>query len=553
MRTETEVEQTDARVQGRTDAVVMLEAARSDPQMQLPEHPALVPGVLWINTDVGVAFEGTASRQVVRGTSAAALLPRLLPLLDGTKTCDEIAVALGMATSDAEAAVALLHSCGLIIGSLEIPSGLDEGTGFAVARLLDTTRVWRSVTAAYEELAAEPLVVVGSGGAIDDVVTMLERSGDVVVRIAPGQALPSGCMVLVDASDRRGFAETYRRAMESDARLVGFEFFGTGAWISPEFGGANSPCLDCFLDALSGLALLNGSDDSSLSPGRHRMLAASMVALELFHQRIRIGTPLAATSCVVHDFDGGRTQQFLIGRAPGCASSHRGEDVPEQAGRVALYDQAAGFPGRKHIATKGHQSHYKPSNLKLQWQERDFGNVRKVSLAQSKSHGARALASIIRYGFGLKEVPAVGRVRRFSPSGGNLGSPEAAIVVRSVPGVVPGVYHYLAHSDTFAYLGEIGPSVAEAVPDGDHEVLLVATGAIERIARKYGVLSLKICLLDAGCALTQVAHAAADRGVTVTAKDHWNDETLSSVLRNDRTQHPIMAVVGMTGFERREL
>lgn len=50
-----------------------------------------------------------------------------------------------------------------------------------------------------------------------------------------------------------------------------------------------------------------------------------------------------------------------------------------------------------------------------------------------------------------------------------------------------------------------------------------------------------------------MAHAAADRGVTVTAKDHWNDETLSSVLRNDRTQHPIMAVVGMTGFERREL
>lgn len=36
MSTETEVEQTDARVQGRTDAVVMLEAARSDPQMQLP-------------------------------------------------------------------------------------------------------------------------------------------------------------------------------------------------------------------------------------------------------------------------------------------------------------------------------------------------------------------------------------------------------------------------------------------------------------------------------------------------------------------------------------
>ena len=91
---------------------------------------------------------------------------------------------------------------------------------------------------------------------------------------------------------------------------------------------------------------------------------------------------------------------------------------------------------------------------------------------------------------------------RIAPSAGGLGSAELFVVVRDLPGLAPGVYHYFAYEHVLERLratsdtvlaGALGLAPAELPP-----VLLVGTAHLTKVRQKYNDFAFRFGHLDAG-------------------------------------------------------
>jgi len=75
--------------------------------------------------------------------------------------------------------------------------------------------------------------------------------------------------------------------------------------------------------------------------------------------------------------------------------------------------------------------------------------------------------------------------------------------------------------------------------------IVVLTGALDRVASKYGTFGYRIVNLDAGCAVAQFALAAAGHGLEVRVAARWDDELIADVLGIDLDSEPITAVIAL--------
>jgi hypothetical protein len=91
----------------------------------IPSRPALVGWCRVVEDGSRLLLEHGGSLVTLEGRAVRALLPSLLPLLDGTRTRDEIAVALGRPVEPAVVhALALLTHHGLLVdGAPREPDG----------------------------------------------------------------------------------------------------------------------------------------------------------------------------------------------------------------------------------------------------------------------------------------------------------------------------------------------------------------------------------------------------------------------------------------------
>src|SRR2546423_3000938 len=124
---------------------------------------------------VGDALALEHGQAVVRldGAAATKLLPRLLPLLDGTRTVDEIAACLGEPIRPAvEHALELLEEHGLL---LDGPAEADGGD--TVARLVAATGPHRSESELARVLALSRVGVAGVGRGAEEVARALRGAG----------------------------------------------------------------------------------------------------------------------------------------------------------------------------------------------------------------------------------------------------------------------------------------------------------------------------------------------------------------------------------------
>ncbi|RRD47611.1 hypothetical protein [Arachnia propionica] len=537
----------EGNVAGRIDAVTMLRAARNDPEMAIPQRPAFMPGGVLHALSDGLIVDGGASRQVLSGRAATSLVPRLIDLLDGTRTVPEVAAQLAVPAVQVEAAIALMSACGLIVPSLDTPDDVAPDVAAALARHLDTTKRWTSAAEAYRAAAEQPAYVVNNGLLARLLAESLRASGDHAFLVdGPLQAEKSGYIILVGAGeDSLRQAARHVNGSNGVVRLCGLS--GDRIWVAPT-SSRQTVCMECLISVLDEVQLSVPIDDSSPI----LRLAAGLIALEIFHERLGIGRPLASNSLLVHDLGAGRSSQWMLPRTPGC----EGCGIPGD--RISppwpfIYDQAAVFPPRNQVAMKGHQMHYQPSNVALQWAKRAFmhSDRHRFSADPDWKHPTDArskLGAWLRYGFGLREIDDTTQVRRFSPTGGNLGSPEGVVIVRDVENVKGGAYCYLPFEDKCAYLGEWADSVlSRAIPDIDFEAILVVTAALGRVEKKYHSLALRICFLDAGAVVSQLRHAANAFGFHVKPLEKWDDQALAKQLGDDGSR-PVAAILGVRGL-----
>ncbi|QGU28024.1 SagB/ThcOx family dehydrogenase [Microbacterium oryzae] len=535
------------------EAVAMSHAALSDPQFRLPSRPRFAEGLVVVPSDGGVIVEGGPTRQLLGGRSAAAVLDRLIPLLDGEHGLEELAAESGRSLADTHATVALLYASGLLEDGAVAPEVGDadpQAIAF-YARTIDSTRVNASGAQAMQRLRASRAVVAAdarSRGFAEMIAAELTAGGVGSVDLvdAGSTAVDSALVLLVGASpllSRTAAAAAAEGAGAYPVRLDGEQLL-YGPFVEPSY----TPHYD-------DLALQIDAEAGTAEPTDEPAFAAAMVAGDVLALLSRVGAVPSQQSLVRLDL---RTlvQERLV------AVSSTPDGIP----LAYAFEASTAFPPRSLASPKDHQVHYKQSNIVLQRESKRWPSAPTTPLTQraairqvdglpdpaapatATDLTAGMLADIVTRTAGNRDegTPREGKVRRWAATGGNLGSVQAYVLARRVDGLAAGVYGYQRGDDSYALLPWADPSADLAGVSESADAVLVLTGALGRVASKYAAFSWRIVHLDAGVALAQARLLAAAHGVHTEVAPAWDDDAVAALLGIDQDAEPITAVVSLT-------
>jgi len=216
----------------------------------IPSRPALVGWCRVVEDGSRLLLEHGGSLVTLEGRAVRALLPSLLPLLDGTRTRDEIAVALGRPVEPAVVhALALLTHHGLLVdGATREPDGTP---GTAAASYVAAVTRRTNVTDASAALGEAKVVVLGSGVGADAAAEQLQHTGFLHVDRGPIEG-PVDADTLVVASPCPEEVDeltslNHRRLHDGGAWIQLLPYDGRHLVIGPLFLPGASPCRACYV------------------------------------------------------------------------------------------------------------------------------------------------------------------------------------------------------------------------------------------------------------------------------------------------------------------
>ncbi|MGW1889359.1 tpaE [Streptomyces sp. NPDC002004] len=528
-------------------------AARSDLQIAVPVRPAVRRGVRLRQVGDSVMLDGSDRPQVFTGRFARESLGRLVAACDGTATHADLAAEVGLDESVVYKSVALLWASGALeegVPAGDEPSVRPEFACF-LSRLGNSTGANRSWTQSAARLA--------------DAAVRL--TGDRALAEAAQRAFGDVCeVVVVDADDGRPAAENtlvvFFETAQSQPELAGLErrcweerrpllrvrvdatSLVMGPYVDPSF----TPCLQCGT---------SGEDKPAGDPPERSLdLVAGLVAHHVVALVSRATMTHLPLDAAVIDLATLSTAYRASATRPGCPTCSFSEgpeaSVPPDC---AAYEAAVALPPRRFLDPKGHLAHYQSSNIKLQSEFREWPSCPQVPLPEpdlsrlAREHrrtapGGRAdvgLAEaglVLKIAFGIRELSSDGWVKRWTAAAGNIGSATAYLVSRDESVLPVGVYAYSERDHALAQL-------STRVPPGDRRLLLVVTGNLRKVVRKYGTFGLRLALLDTGCALTSAREVAEHLALDFSLHEDWDDGSLSEHLGISPTDEPVVAVMGL--------
>ena len=569
-------------------------AARRDLQFRIPRKPVVRLGLRARPEETGWIIDGARKSQVLGGAFAREHMGALLQACDGTRTLEEIGEVTGVGPQAAFEAVSLLWTGGIVEEGDTEPAPGDPAPELArlLSRLGDSTGVNDSWQDAARRLAAARVAVVGDAELAGEMVAALEPTLP-EVRLDSAPRRGDTLTVLVETADSAARSqEVARRCREEGIALLRVRAEQEAVTVGPYVDESFSPCLACAC-----------ADEPEIGPrpepARHDIivgLAARAVAA------------LIARATVTHlPGDARRTDlatftysdRPVVSRpgCPVCSVAGAGEEpvpVAPSAPVGARYEQSVAIPPAAFVDSKGHQQHYKPSNLRLQREFRDWPVCPRTQLPPADLGrldqpwpvvhpigGGDAdaavrptlseLATILALSVGVREplgtgstdpgaadaaqTPLSAKLRRWTAAGGNIGSVTAYVLVPEsgeageVGGeqLAPGTYVYIERDHALALIGP-APSVSETdvVPDGVG-VRIVLTGNVDKVARKYFSFALRIAVQDCGCSFEVIRLVADALGVPLRARARWDEQRIARALGTDPAREPACIVVDLGG------
>ena len=219
--------------------------------------------------------------------------------------------------------------------------------------------------------------------------------------------------------------------------------------------------------------------------------------------------------------------------------------MSDAPGLAARYEQSVAIPPRRFVDTKGHQAHYKPSNLTLQFEFRQYSGTNTVvlpeprpELLESPGEGLNleTLGLVLNYAAGLRPQTEQGnKLRRWTAAGGNIGSVGARVVVND-PEILPtGTYAYSESEHTLVRLGPAAPGL-------DAPVVLILTANVGKVARKYGSFALRVAIQDGGCSTMTARRVSEALAIAWKPVARWNEHDLCVACHANPDQEPITTV-----------
>ncbi|MFD8815468.1 hypothetical protein ACFV23_29230, partial [Streptomyces sp. NPDC059627] len=254
----------------------------------LPVRPRLCRGLMVLPHRSGVIVEGGPTRRHLTGDAARDLLPRMLPLLDGTRTTAALADELGITITQATQAVATLNLSQLIEeGAEHTGPDTDDPTSVYLSRTVGLHRVHRSGAEAAAAIRAAAVLVVAPGPAGEETAADLEALGVGTVSVRATAAEVSDAdftllsaapralvMALEEPADVEATAELEGRCREAGVPLLRCAATAAAVEVGPLFHHEFTACYRCFATAAgpasaeggggpvpSGLALALGVDE----------------------------------------------------------------------------------------------------------------------------------------------------------------------------------------------------------------------------------------------------------------------------------------------------
>jgi len=209
-----------------------------------PELPLLAPWYRLVEEGDAVVLEHAHRAVVLEGRAARSLLPRLLPLLDGTRTVEGLSGALGPGTAEAVGkALALLAAEGLLVPGPR-PGGPADAVE-AAERLAAVSTVPPALVR--ERLAAAQVAVLGSAG--EEAARLLQCAGvGGVERLLGPEASGADAVLVAPSAGELELLEAWNRA--ALARPVPWlqllPFDGRLAAVGPLYLPGETACWTCY-------------------------------------------------------------------------------------------------------------------------------------------------------------------------------------------------------------------------------------------------------------------------------------------------------------------
>ena len=524
------------------------QAAKYDQQLLVPVRPVVRRGVAAKQYETGKLLVGVIKPQVLSGKFAEEQLDTLLQLCDGTRNHSDIAQAMEISEEAVFKAVAFLWTCGLLEdekAALDVTSGNSEMVTM-LSRLGDATGVNPHWSHAIKAWQTTTVCIVGSQKLSDKFSRILNESGVQVSESIDDPAVHLIIALVTSENDDDLLAVStiaWDRGLPLIRIAITQQRLEVGPYVDPSF----TPCLNCAIASRTSSfdASSEGTDEANihlaLGIGAHQIIGLVSRSYASY---------LPNDTCVI-DLETLENTSYASATRAGCPTcgSANGAIAPEPT-LAARYEQSVAIPPRQFVDMKGHQAHYKPSNLELQHQFRNFPSAEPVEIPtpnpelMGAEHGltAETLSLVLYYSAGLRpqDPSSAGKLRRWTAAGGNIGSVGVRVVI-SDPTILPaGTYAYIESDHSFKRLNT-------EVPIADSPVTLVFFGNVYKVAQKYGSFALRVCLQDAGCSVTTARLVCQDVGIPWYPVARWDEQKLCAACDATPEREPVTAVIQLGG------
>jgi bacteriocin biosynthesis cyclodehydratase domain-containing protein len=517
-------------------------ATQDDAQFQIPRMPRAVAAVptTWLGDTY--VIEGVVSRRVLRGRTVQRLLPDLFPLLDGTRTWEELAAGTGVAESTIRQVLGILYSAGLLEdGDAPLPSSASPLSDF-LSRTADATRHHRSGWAAEAALESAAVGVLGGDSSVErDVIAALRRAHLSVVPVDDFQHSAPGLVVAVSIDGVGPDARTIASLRARGVPILPVALRADEVALGPVSYPDHNPCVDCTARGLAGVD--EGRSETTRGPAAPlRALVPAFIAQEAVLLVAGVGTARTTSETIVIGGAPLSTRFELVTRRPGCSTCGT-NTASGDGGPAFAYEESVAFPPARLTKPRTHQQHFEPANIALSTEQRRTGGVRlplPVDFEGPRpSDAAGALAHVLATGFALKppHLAPDGKVRRWAPTGGNLGSPQAYFTTRDVPHMPDGRWMYRGDDSSARRLGD--------AEDGVRGVELVVVSEMYRVWKKYNTFAYRIVALDAGVAMAHVAISATNLGLPLTNHLGWDVAELMTRYELDENEQMVTGLLSI--------
>lgn len=575
--------------------------ARLGGHSHLPLRPRFLHELVVIPVEEGFVVEGSNRPYILAGDATKSLFPRLVGLMDGSRTLDQIRRELpGTSVAKLHATISLLLSWGMIEDDEAAGPNLEPADQESLAffrRYAGATRTHRAGRAAYEALRASEVVLLCRDNLpqLDTLKSLLQQSGIgriVALHLNPSARSPVamnmsgapslGVSVSLDGEDyeRHAWLDDWCHSNGLPWLRAVLDVERRQADIGPLFN-STSACYCCFhaLHGHSGAPeqLAAGKRD----PGADAQFLMSLLAVEVIYWLSRLWPRFLWRDFQRYELTGWNSRSLRWMSVPGCArcrpyrssaASHPADASQTLIDTSVIFEDYMGLAVRPDSLVVSEQP--SQSNIELDQQTSRLANCARLELNRSIPElKEKALEVVYRRGgrgrqsLTTDDVAALlvltggirstgpDKLQRWCATAGNLGSVELFIAARRVAGLSPGIYFYQAadhslaefqlHRETLKvddFMRSIDPTGRRELPDAF--VLLI--GAFHRVAWKYSHFGYRLIYLDAGVAMSQLHMVAAALNICSRTLTRWRDDLVEEHLNLKPLQQQVTAIVGLS-------